>query len=330
MDTIRWGIIGCGDVTEVKSGPAFNKIEGSQLVAVMRRNTMKARDYANRHNVPRWYSNADELINDQEIDAVYIATPPGSHAEYATKVMMAGKPVYVEKPMATNYNDCLKMLQTSKETGIPLFVAYYRRLLPGFVKVKEMIDAGEIGRPLIFHIRFFTPPREDDRQNPLPWRLTPELSGGGYIYDLGSHQLDFIDYLLGPLNGTVSLTANQAGLYPPEDFISAGFKGQGNICGNGLWSFAAPEHCREDSIEIIGEKGSIIFSCFNFTPTLLIKNGQTTQIDNPRPMHVQQPLIESIVNELRGKGKCPSTGESAARTSKILDAIAHKTTLKSS
>jgi len=324
MDTIRWGIIGCGNVTEVKSGPAFNKVEGSQLVAVMRRNAEKARDYARRHNVARWYSNADELINDPGVDAVYIATPPGSHAEYAIKVMLAGKPVYVEKPMAANYGECLKMLETSKETGVPLFVAYYRRLLPGFVKVKALIEAGEIGKPLVFHIRFFTPPREEDHHTPLPWRLIPELSGGGYIYDLGSHQLDFLDYLLGPIEDVSSLTVNQAGLYPPEDFISAGFKGQGNICGNGLWSFAAPEHCSEDSIEIIGEKGRIIFSCFGFTPTLLLKNGKTTLIDNPRPEHVQQPLIESIVNEIRGAGKCPSTGESAARTSKILDALVHR------
>ncbi|MCX6333190.1 MAG: Gfo/Idh/MocA family oxidoreductase, partial [Bacteroidia bacterium] len=80
---INWGIIGCGNVTEVKSGPAFNKVNNSRLIAVMRRDAVLAEDYASRHNVPKFYTDASKLINDPEINAVYIATPPSSHAEYA-------------------------------------------------------------------------------------------------------------------------------------------------------------------------------------------------------------------------------------------------------
>ena len=196
---IKWGIIGCGNVTEVKSGPAFNLVKGSELVAVMRRNTAKAKDYAARHNVPRWYDEAEKLISDHEVNAIYVATPPGSHAEYAIKAMKAGKAVYVEKPMAANYSECLEMIKVSEQTGSPLFVAYYRRSLQGFLKVKDLIETNMIGKPLHFSIRFLSPPRSDDFKKPLPWRVIPEISGGGYIYDLGSHQLDVIDYFFGPI-----------------------------------------------------------------------------------------------------------------------------------
>ncbi len=136
LSQVKWGIIGCGAVTEVKSGPPLQLVKHSSLIAVMRRTPGLARDYALRHNVPKWYEDADELINDPEVNAVYVATPPGSHLRYAVKAMQAGKPVYVEKPMGRNYNECLEMLKVSKETGMPVFVAYYRRALPGFLESK--------------------------------------------------------------------------------------------------------------------------------------------------------------------------------------------------
>jgi Oxidoreductase family, NAD-binding Rossmann fold len=145
MRTIRWGIIGCGDVTEVKSGPGFQKANHSRLVAVMRRTGELARDYARRHGVPRWYDNAEALINDPEVDAVYIATPPVAHKDYTLLCARAGKPVYVEKPMALNYQECQFMLRACRAAGLPLFVAYYRRALPRFLKVKQLIDTHAIG-----------------------------------------------------------------------------------------------------------------------------------------------------------------------------------------
>ena len=117
MDHVNWGIIGCGNVTEKKSGPAFNKIEGSRLVAVMRRDASKAEDYARRHGVPKFYSDATLLINDPDVNAVYIATPPDTHAKYAIETMRAGKPAYVEKPMARTIAECEEMIRVSEETG---------------------------------------------------------------------------------------------------------------------------------------------------------------------------------------------------------------------
>jgi predicted dehydrogenase len=198
---IRWGIIGCGNVTEVKSGPAFNKVGESRLVAVMRRNAALAEDYARRHNVPRFYSEADKLINDKEVDAVYIATPPGSHAQLALKVIRAGKPVYIEKPMAASYAECVEINEQAEKNNIPVFVAYYRRALPGFVFVKKLIDEGSIGKVLFLRIELFKFPSEDEKAGRLPWRVIPEVAGGGHFFDLASHQLDYLDYILGPAKG---------------------------------------------------------------------------------------------------------------------------------
>jgi predicted dehydrogenase len=142
---IRWGVIGCGDVTEVKSGPGFQKARYSQLVAVMRRTGVLAEDYARRHGVPRWYDKAEDLINDPEVDAVYIATPPASHKDYTLLSAQAGKPVYVEKPMALNGEECQAMLQSCHAAGVPLLVAYYWRALARFARIKELIDTQAIG-----------------------------------------------------------------------------------------------------------------------------------------------------------------------------------------
>ncbi|TVQ14972.1 MAG: gfo/Idh/MocA family oxidoreductase [Bacteroidetes bacterium] len=319
--TINWGIIGCGNVTEQKSGPAFGKIKGSKLIAVMRRDREKSMDYALRHKVPHFYDNAEQLIHNPEVNAIYVATPPGSHAGYAISAMKAGKAVYVEKPMAINHAQCLEMVKVSEETGTPLFVAYYRRRLPGFLKIKELIDSGVIGKPLFFSIRYFEPAKEADFRDPLPWRVIPEISGGGYLHDMGSHHLDLIDYLLGPIEKVSALTTSQKNLYEPEDFISAGFTGQEGIVGHGIWSFAAPDHAKEDYMEIIGEKGKVSFSCFSFSHTRLTVNGRSRYFVNKRPQHVQQGLIQTIVNELQGTGVCPSTGVTAARTSRVLDKI---------
>jgi predicted dehydrogenase len=188
MDKVQWGIIGCGDVTEVKSGPALYKIKGSSLVAVMRRDGKKAEDYAWRHNVPRWYDDADKLINDPDVNAVYIATPPGSHAEYTIRVAAAGKPVYVEKPMARSFAECRQMLAACERAGVPLWVAYYRRGLPNHLKVKELIDSGAIGEIRLVNIRLYYSPDWHpvaDSKN-LPWRVDPQIAGGGFFLDLAS------------------------------------------------------------------------------------------------------------------------------------------------
>ncbi len=318
---INWGIIGCGNVTEVKSGPAFNKVRDSQLIAVMRRDAFLAEDYARRHNVPKFYSKASDLINDKDINAVYIATPPESHAEYAIEVIKARKPVYIEKPMAVSYSECLKINKAAEKYQVPVFVAYYRRALPGFLLVKDLIENGGIGKVRFLLIQLFKAPSTDEKAGKPSWRVDPKMSGGGHFFDLASHQLDYLDFLFGPIQKVKSIAINHAGLYKAEDFVSAEFIFYNNIVGTGTWCFSVSPDCDRDTIEIIGDKGSIKFTTFSFEPIVLTNENGRQEFINERPEHVQYYLIEKIVQSLNGNGASPSTGISGARTSKIMDDI---------
>ncbi len=322
MKAINWGIIGVGNVTEKKSGPAFYKVEHSVLAAVMRRDEAKARDYAERHGVPRYYTNADDLINDEEVNAIYIATPPDSHKEYAIRALRAGKPVYVEKPMALDYGECIEMNKVAEETGQKLFVAYYRRALPYFRKIKELLDEASIGKILTVDIRFFRYPAPTDLDPALhTWRIKKAIGGEGYFYDLAPHTLDILDYLLGEIEDAKGFSRNLGELYDVKDTIGATFQFRSGTVGTGIWSFVTSEHSKEDSVIITGTEGEIRFNTFAFEPIHLISNNRSEDLVTLQPEHIQQPLIQTIVNELRGKGICPSTGISAARTSRVMDMI---------
>jgi len=318
---INWGIIGCGNVTEVKSGPAFNKVKDSRLVAVMRRDAHLAEDYAIRHNVPKFYTRASDLINDKEVNAVYIATPPQNHAEYAIEAIKAMKPVYIEKPMALNFSECERINEMADKYRIPVFVAYYRRALPGFLLVKDLIDRGSIGKVRLLQIQLFKPPTEDEKTGKPSWRVDPEVSGGGHFFDLASHQLDYLDFLFGPVQKVKSVVVNHSGLYKAEDFVSAEFVFCNNIVATGTWSFSVSTESTRDIIEIVGDEGSVKFSTFSFEPIVLTNASGSHMYINERPEHVQLNLIEKIVLSLNGEGASPSTGITGARTSRIMDEV---------
>jgi predicted dehydrogenase len=321
-DTIRWGIIGCGDVTEVKSGPGLQKADGSDLVAVMRRDGAKARDYAERHGVPRWTDDADALIGDDEVDAVYIATPPDSHLEYTRRVAEAGKPVYVEKPMARTAAECEAMVDACARAGVKLFVAYYRRQLPIHDRVRQLLADGAIGTPRVTsirHVGVFGPAADDVP----PWRVVPEIAGqGGYFHDLASHQLDLLDYLLGPIEPAAGVAANLAGHYACDDTVTAAWRHGDGPLGAGSWCFVAGEGLGSEQIEIVGSEGRLTFTAFALAdPVRLERHGAVEEFPVPPPEHVQQPLIQSVVDDLLDRGTCPSTGASALRTARVMDRI---------
>lgn len=318
---INWGFIGCGSVAEVKSGPAFNKIEGSKVVAVMRRSGEKAKDYAQRHGINKWYDNAHSIINDTDVNALYIATPPGSHAEYAIAAMKAGKPVYIEKPMAASYDECLEINRVSEETGIPCFVAYYRRTLPYFLKVKELIDS--IGKVLTIQVSFAIPPYDTDydKEN-LPWRVKKEIAGAGYFYDLASHQLDLLDFLFGEISEVNGFAQNIAELYDVEDTVTASFRFNSGALGSGSWSFVAPKDSRTDRIYITGTEGMLSFSTFDFSPIIYETPIGKKEYEVENPENIQFFLIKDIVSYLNGEGELPvSTGKTAIRTNYVMDKI---------
>ena len=325
MEPVRWGMIGCGDVTEKKSAPSFNKINCSSLHGVTSRSKSRASAYAERHHVPKVYDSADQLVGDPEISAVYIATPPSSHAAYAIMAMRAGKPVYVEKPMAPDYQGCLEMNQVSSETGMPIFVAYYRRSMEYFLKVKELLQNQAIGKVLMVQSSLIVPPRAEDRdrQN-LPWRVVPEISGGGYFYDMGCHELDILSYYFGPVRSVEGWHANMGGLYPAEDTVTASLVFESGLLYTGSWCFVASQDAAADTIEIIGEKGRIRFSCFQFTPIELLTETGKQEFPIAPPEHVQMPMIRSVVEELQGQGTSLSKGDSGAHVNWIMDKILGK------
>lgn len=316
---IRWGIIGCGDVTERKSGPAFQKAKGSQLIAVMRRNGELARDYASRHNVPKWYEDADKLINDPEVDAVYVATPPSTHKEYTIKAASAGKPVYVEKPMAMNYRECVEMTEFCEKMNVPLFVAYYRRALPRFLKIKELIDEKAIGDIRAVNIRFYQRPSLSDLNKTYNWRVDPAIAGAGYFFDLASHTLDILQYYFGSIIKAEGSASNLVKLYEAEDTVSASVVFENGIHGSGLWCYCAGENL--DRCEIIGSFGKIVFSTFGDNPVIVQRGEKIEEINIPHPEHIQQPMIQLVVDELLGIRKSPSTGRTGMQTSWVMDRI---------
>ena len=326
MKQINWGFIGCGEVTEIKSGPAFNDVEGSCIVAVMSRTERRARSYAERHGIRKWYTDAQELIDDPDVNAVYVATPPASHATYAIMAMRAGKPVYVEKPLAASYDECVRINRISEQTNVPCFVAYYRRELPYFKKVKEIIQDGTIGNAVMVQVRYACPPRQGDRlaDEQRPWRLQPQISGGGYFYDLAPHQFDILQDIFGVITRAHGYCSNRSGLYEVEDNVSASFQFESGLNGSGSWCFVGHESSREDRIQVVGDKGMVSFSVFDYEPIHLYLSNGDERITIENPPYVQLPLIRSVIGHLQGTGICACTSVSATPANWVMDRILKK------
>ena len=322
MKKIQWGIIGCGDVTEVKSGPAFNKVDHSSLVAVMRRDANKAAGYALRHGVPKWYADAQQLIEDAEVNAIYIATPPQSHEDYTVRALQAGKAVYVEKPMATSAAAALRMQQAAADSGVKLCVAHYRKAQPRFMKVKALLQEGAIGEVRVVNLLLVQPPQVADIN--AFWRLDPSISGGGLFHDLSPHQLDLMQYFFGSVQTASGFALNQAGLYTADDLVTGTIRFSNGVVFNGSWCFSGAEHEKRDIVEIIGSKGSIRFSTFSTNQVILSKKGEEQVIEFDDLPHVQQPMIAAVVNYFLEGGPNPSSAESAVATMQLIEAFTAK------
>lgn len=320
---INWGIIGCGDVCEVKSGPAFNKVPHSKLVAVMRRNAAKAKDFAARHDVPKFYSDADELINDSAVNAIYIATPPSSHEFYLEQCLKAGKPVYVEKPVSINAASVERMIQLEKQYKVKVSVAHYRRALPLFKNVKALIENGSIGKIKLVLLKTL----QAVVKNVIPkteenWRINTKISGGGYFHDLSPHQLDIMYWVFGAPTATNVIAANQGRHYNAADHVMLQMAFNNEIGFSGTWNFNVAPSAVEDSCEIIGDKGSIHFSFFKPNSVQLTTTDIPELINFEIPAHIQQPHIENVVKYFRGEAPNPCSLEEAWVTMKIMDKAA--------
>lgn len=319
MDNIKWGIIGCGDVTEVKSGPAFNKVPNSSLVAVMRRDAARAEDYARRHGVPKWYDNAAALINDPEVNAVYIATPPLQHEEYTLQCMQAGKPVYVEKPMTLNTESAYRMQDAAIRHNVKLTVAHYRRAQPMFRMIKALLEEKAIGDIRFVSLQMLQPPVSPEDN----WRVDPAVSGGGLFHDLAPHQLDLMTWFFGRARSATGIARNQTKMYRADDLVSGNILFENGIVFNGIWCFSVGAADKADVCEITGSLGKIRFPVFGHSFTLSI-NGAGQEFAFDALQHVQQPMIEQVTAFFLDKGPNPCSAEEAILSMQLMDSFTKK------
>lgn len=324
LEIVRWGLIGAGAVCEAKSGPAFSRVPGSALVAACRRDPERLADFARRHGVPRTHATALALVRDPEVDAVYVATPPDTHAELTELAAAHGKHVYVEKPMARTHAECARMIDACARAGVRLFVAYYRRRHPRFERARALLAGGAIGAPRLARVTLTRPAPADPAS--LGWRDDPRVGGGGKVVDLGCHVLDLLEHLLGPVVEAAGVATRvlpaRPGVPPAEDHASFSLRFASGAVGAGLLSFAAER--AEDELAIVGDRGALRVPVFAAGALELEAGGERRRFDEPSPSPVQEPLIRAIVDELRGvapPGTCPSTGETGARATLHLDRI---------
>lgn len=318
MKKINWGIIGCGDVTEIKSGPAFNKVPHSALLAVMRRDGAKAADYARRHHVPRWYDDADRLIEDPEVNAIYIATPPDTHEMYTIAALEAGKPVYVEKPMALNFAAAQNMAETAFTKKVKLVVAHYRREQPLFKKIKQLLNENIIGDIRLVNLELYKPPltKEELAVNHHAWRVNPAIAGGGLFHDLAPHQLDLMYYFFGPVKKITGIATNQGGKYKADDLVTGNVLFKNGVVFSGTWCFNAA--ATTDTCKIIGSKGSINFNVFSGNTITINIGGNEKIISFDVLQHVQQPMIAKVVEYFLNQSYNPCSAEEGAEVMRMM------------
>lgn len=316
-NTVTFAIIGCGDVTEKKSGPAFQKVAGSRLKTVMRRDEAKLRDYAARHRVPHYTTDYLEIINDPEIDAVYIATPPSTHCFYTLEAARHGKAVYVEKPMAMTVDECRQMVEACDRAGVPLFTAYYRRGMEKFITIKHLIDGGKLGEIQSVSYQYACPvPAVNPSRN---WLMDPAVAGGGMLYDVGSHMVDTLRFLFGEVGAARGSSANTSGAYGVNDDHSFTMAFESGLHADMRLCFCAQEN--RDEAVVQGAKGSLRFAVMDNGPAVLTVDGGAEEIAFRPVEHVQQGLITRVVDTLLGKDHLESRGEYGLRTQEILEAI---------
>ncbi len=319
VEKVRWGFIGAGDVTEVKSGPAFARVPSSSVSVIMRRDAEKARDYAARHGVQRWTTDARAVVEADDVDAVYVATPPSSHAEYVKLAAEAGKPVYVEKPMARTAAEGEEMLAACRATGVPLYVAYYRRALPRFEFVRDLIQGGSLGTPTMVNLALARVAPVGEARS--AWRWDREAAGAGLLLDLGSHGLDLLDHWLGPVAETRGWSATRQSWSDVPDQVVASMRFASGVLGTAAWDFAAAE--ARDALTVTLTEGAIEVPVFDEGP-VRVRRGAGAVLERviPHPPHIQEPLIRTVVADILGAmGACQSTGESALRTQRVMDAL---------
>lgn len=321
MEQIKWGLIGCGKVVENKSGPAFNTANNSLIYAVMRRKLTKAKESAEKLGAEKYYDNIDDLLADDEINAVYIATPPGLHLEQAIKCCKAKKPTYIEKPFARNYKEALQITKMFEDAGVPLYVAHYRRALPKFIKIKEILQSGKIGTLCEADFRLNRKYNYEEIHN--TWLYNTELSGGGKFYDIAPHSIDIMVYLLGKFTQINGIATNNNKEYSVEDMVVMSFKTDRGIVGTANFNSLALD--KKDHMIIYGTKGKIEFSMHGNDSIIITTDSGEEKIELNNPKIIQENMVENVVNSLlTGEHLNICLAKEALETYRIMDIVLEK------
>lgn len=286
---IRWGMIGVGSVAERKSGPAFAMARGGRLVAVASRRTEAATAYARRHAVERVFETPEALMESSDVDAVYIATPPASHATLALRVASAGKPCCIEKPMAVFYRDAEAIRTAFAAATLPLFVSYYRRSLSRFLQINTWIRRAAIGAVREVHWELRRTASPAAKAN---WRINPQEAPGGLFEDLACHGLDLFDLFCGPILRIEHARLSSTIATAVPECVSAEWRHANGIRGIGVWDFDASE--RTDAVTLVGSAGTIRFSMFEDEPVELATNSGTARLMLDHPVPIQLNHVEAM------------------------------------
>lgn len=318
---IRWGVIGAGDVVERKSGMPLNSLSGSSWAALMRRNPEEGRRIARRFGVPNVYTEVSQILEDPRVNAVYIATPPSFHASLAIQALKAGQSVYLEKPMAMNADEARLIVDAVAETGGKLTLAHYRRALPAFLKVGELLSSGAVGTPRFARIRVLQPADSSlVASTAVPWRLNPQISGGGLFHDLSPHQLDLMLHWFGAATEGGGRSARLMGDGAP-DYVAGNMRLSSGVEFDGLWCFAVDSSDRSaDECEIYGSTGRLRFSFFG--ESLTLESAQKTEVFSfTNPEWIQEPMIARTVDFFLGKGSNPCSAQEGLETMRMMDML---------
>ena len=314
---IKWGIIGCGAVAEGKGGPALYNAPNSELIAVMRRDERLAADFARRHDAKRHYSSLEAILADDDINALYIATPPHVHAEQTIAAANAGKHILCEKPMGMNVSECRDMIAACRDNGVQLMIAYYRRFWPLARKMQELITDGAIGRPTMAYAHcaaLYQPPEDPSTF----WRLQPDIAGGGFLWDVGSHRLDLLLRMMGDVTSVAALVEAIHFDIPVDDSSSLLMQFGSGAQGIGMFYWNVGSYV--DALEVAGTEGRLIATSVGQGDLLLARGRETEQFHLPPPEITHLPLVEHYVECLISGRPNALPGEEGLKTTAIIQA----------
>lgn len=292
---VRWGLIGCGDISRKRVAPALRDTHLCELVAVARARAELAESFAREFGAPRWYSDWRELPSDPDVDAVYVATPVHLHAEQTIAAAEAGKHVLCEKPMALNVAECDRMIAACRANNVKLGVAYYRHFYPAVRRVKELVNSGELGVPVVVQINafeWFNPAASD----PRAWLINKSASGGGPMFDFGCHRIEVLLDIFGDVRDVKATLANAFFDREVEDVATAVFQFERGTCGTLTVTHAAREP--QDTFDLYCSDGSIHIPVLNEgTMRVLTSDGERIET-HPNARNIHQPLIEDFAAAL--------------------------------